>query len=246
MSELSDKAITEIQNAVRVELLYDKNGNEYSTKPIYRIKEPNKPEPPAVEMATLTGLVDFCGLYSGRSDPSDPAVVYILSPVIVELHSQPFGPNNQRTLFARVEFGNIIGEAFTFGKYYEQEEFIVGLATLFYPTPERAEVLKLIGTIKDNQVREYSDDGVSQSVSARAGVALVTEVPVPNPVFLRPYRTFREVEQPRSPFILRVKQGKGERPVVALFEADGGVWRLDAMNSIRGYLDGKIALTVIA
>lgn len=64
---------------------------------------------------------------------------------------------------------------------------------------------------------------------------------MPNPVYLAPYRTFREVTQPLSPFVLRMKQGReGGLPTVALFEADGGKWKLDAIAFIRDFLREKI------
>jgi len=52
-----------------------------------------------------------------------------------------------------------------------------------------------------------------------------------------PFRTFREVLQPASPFVLRVQAGaQGGLPTVGLFEADGGAWRLSAVEGIRGWL----------
>jgi hypothetical protein len=40
------------------------------------------------------------------------------------------------------------------------------------------------------------------------------------------------VEQPESKFVLRIKDG----PQIALFEADGGEWRLAAMLRIKKFL----------
>ena len=51
----------------------------------------------------------------------------------------------------------------------------------------------------------------------------MADVKVPNPVTLRPFRTFIEVEQPESKFIFRMREGGR----CAIFEADGahGSWR---------------------
>ena len=65
------------------------------------------------------------------------------------------------------------------------------------------------------------------------------EAAVPNPVTLAPFRTFRDVAQPASLFVLRV-QGGGETPNVALFEADGGAWRLAAIENIKKWLEENI------
>lgn len=46
-----------------------------------------------------------------------------------------------------------------------------------------------------------------------------------------PFRTFLEVEQPESEFLLRVDAEKG----IGLFEADGGIWKLEAKRNIAEY-----------
>ena len=51
-------------------------------------------------------------------------------------------------------------------------------------------------------------------------------------MYLAPMRTFCEITQPVSPFVLRVQEG----PAVALFEADAGEWRNAAVRGIKDYL----------
>ena len=66
---------------------------------------------------------------------------------------------------------------------------------------------------------------------------------VPNPCRLRPIRTFTEVEQPASLFVFRLEQGSNETVTGALFEADGGAWKLEAMSNIKRYLDEELKET---
>lgn len=82
------------------------------------------------------------------------------------------------------------------------------------------------------------DDGMTQIVEARQGIALVGDVAVPNPVMLTPFRTFRDVLQPSSLFVIRLQTGKaaGGLPEAAIFEADGGAWRLTAISRVRDWL----------
>ena len=87
----------------------------------------------------------------------------------------------------------------------------------------------------DNSV-QVDDDGVTQTVSSASGVVLVKEEKIPNPVTLAPFRTFSEIEQPESSFVLRVN----DRGRVGLFEADGGSWRNTAMLRIKEYLDNHL------
>jgi hypothetical protein len=56
-------------------------------------------------------------------------------------------------------------------------------------------------------------------------------------VSLKPFRTFLEVEQPESNFLLRV----GERIKIGLLEADGKKWVLDAKENIAGYFARELA-----
>ena len=51
-------------------------------------------------------------------------------------------------------------------------------------------------------------------------------------VKLKPYRTFSEVDQPESEFLLRLSEGAR----VALYEADGGAWTLQARRNVADYL----------
>ena len=46
-----------------------------------------------------------------------------------------------------------------------------------------------------------------QKVAARTGFATTGLAAVPNPVTLKPFRTFVEVPQPASEFVLRLKEG---------------------------------------
>ena len=94
-------------------------------------------------------------------------------------------------------------------------------------------ILAFIASIKEVSDRTSADDGISQAVTAKTGVALVAEVKVPNPVTLRPYRTFLEVDQPAISCVFRLRQG----PMLSLHEADGGLWRLEAIQSIKTYLE---------
>jgi hypothetical protein len=56
-------------------------------------------------------------------------------------------------------------------------------------------------------------------------------------VKLAPYRTFREIAQPASLFVLRLQTSRhGDKPECALFEADGGQWKLEAIQALATYL----------
>lgn len=118
-----------------------------------------------------------------------------------------------------------------------QERAIVELQSLYAITEDRDYLLSLLSRIDVNQGVSSVDNGISQEVSVKTGAVLKEQQTVQPIVHLQPYRTFLEVEQPASDFLLRLdKEG---RP--ALFEADGGAWKLEAKRNIAAYLGEKLA-----
>lgn len=81
-----------------------------------------------------------------------------------------------------------------------------------------------------------TDNGVTQTVEARKGVALMGNVQIKPRVTLRPFRTFLEIEQPESEFILRLDDD-GE---INLIGADGGAWKLEAVRNIAAYFETQL------
>jgi hypothetical protein len=122
------------------------------------------------------------------------------------------------------------------------EAMIIGLQSQFEPSDDTAEILAVLGNLREEKVASWSDDGVSQSVTTRKGIAMGERTPVPRIVTLTPYRTFAEIEQPASQFILRLQQSQrdGEPPRAGLFEADGGRWKLKAIERIQSYLHQQL------
>ena len=84
-----------------------------------------------------------------------------------------------------------------------------------------------------------ADDGMTQQVTARSGISLVQQVPVPNPVELVPFRTFTEIEQPASPFVFRMRRD-GDAIMAALFAADADMWKREAILNIRDYFGSEL------
>lgn len=125
----------------------------------------------------------------------------------------------------------------TIGRSMSQEQAIVELQSLYGATPDRDYLLDLLSRIDVNEGVSSVDNGVTQEVNVRTGAVLKQATPVRPIVQLQPYRTFLEVEQPVSDFLLRVSK-EGEP---TLFEADGGAWKLEAKRSIAAYLAEKLA-----
>lgn len=111
------------------------------------------------------------------------------------------------------------------------------LQAQFVQTDALVSMLAVVGNMTGENTTTNSDDGITQQVAVKAGIHLQGRKDIQNPINLKPFRTFREVEQPESPFVLRVRQSReGQVPSCALFEADGGAWKLVAMNRVRDHL----------
>ena len=96
------------------------------------------------------------------------------------------------------------------------------------------------------------DDGVSQQTTIKSGVASRADVIAPSPACLTPYRTFLEVPQPDGLFVFRIGEQKGE-PCFKIVEAEGGLWRNQAMQYIKSYIEQRLeeidmadSITIIA
>lgn len=207
--------------------IHKEEGQTYSDKKLNLIEEPIA-EPFYVN--SLSGLTDYL---KSEFDGNEKVIVHINSPNHVSVASA-LNSNKYRDGFIKAKA--LIPE-FDFDRWYDTEDFNIKLQSCFVKNSDRDVMLKVVGNIQESNVKNTSDDGVSQAVVAKVGVASVGNVEVPNPVLLSPYRTFVEVDQPESDFIFRMKDG----PRCALFEADGGHWKLEAISNIKRYLADELS-----
>ena len=204
----------------------------YSDKPLNRLETP-MPLASELTFHTLTGLVDY--IKSGTDAMLPKMLLEVQSPTKVKLYSQL---NDKRKREYLVEACAMI-PSFRFDEFREHEAFCIGVQSKFINTGDREVVLQFAGTVENGTVAQYSDDGVTQKATIKTGIASKASAIVPNPVVLKPYRTFLEVEQPESSFIFRMKESNSEI-TCALFEADGGAWQMEAMQNIKEYLQNEL------
>ena len=119
----------------------------------------------------------------------------------------------------------------------DQQAAIIELRSRFIPTDDTAYLLDLISRINDEKGIQSNDNGVSQTVTVKQGVSLMATETIRPRISLKPFRTFREVPQPESEFILRLD----ENGHVGLFEADGGIWKMEAKDNIMAYFTSALA-----
>ncbi|MBO0555747.1 hypothetical protein EXQ41_06745 [Clostridium botulinum] len=200
----------------------------FSTKGLSRVTGPLAH---TLTVSTLTGLVDYI---KGNIDKlQGELLIQVKSHDEVRLYS-PLNEDREREMYIRAEA--TLPNNIYYGSFLDTEKFNIMLQSSFVDVGDKEVLLKYTGLIKDEAVKSMGDDGVSQAVTIKTGVASVGQAVVPNPVELAPYRTFPEVQQPSSKFIFRMRSG----PQAALYEADGGAWRNQAMQRIKAYLEEEL------
>ncbi|KOR24168.1 hypothetical protein [Clostridium sp. L74] len=200
----------------------------FSTKGLDRVTGPLAD---TLTVSTLTGLVDY--IKANIDILPEQLLVQVKSYDEVRLYS-PLNPDREREEYIRAKA--ILPNNIYYDRFIGSEEFNIMLQSSFVDVGDKEVLLKYTGLIKDEAVKSTGDDGVSQAVTIKTGVASVGQAAVPNPVTLAPYRTFPEIEQPLSKFIFRMQQG----PSAAIYEADGGAWRNEAMRRIKAYLEEEL------
>ncbi|CAG9705508.1 hypothetical protein [Clostridium neonatale] len=196
----------------------------FSRVSLSRVTEPVASK---LTVSTLTGLVDY--IKTNVDHLEGKLLIQVKSPEEVALYS-PLNADREREKYVSAEA--ILPNNVVYDRFLDTERFNIMLQSAFVDDEDKAKLLKYTALITDDTVKNFGDDGISQKVTVKTGVASVSDAVVPNPVTLAPYRTFPEVEQPESKFIFRMKEG----PTAALFEADGGAWRNTAILGIKEYL----------
>lgn len=194
-------------------------------------------------VSTLQAVVDY--LTANRDGLNVTELTVLVKGQEVHVYG-PLDPSLQmgRHYYLAAMHEQLAG-ALEIGAFLDAEQFIIGLQSCVEPTPERDELLKLVGSIRENYVKDTVDaGGYSQEVRTSGGVVFVGDVPLKNPVYLAPRRSFTEIDQPVSPFIVRAQASPSRdekaRPRLALIEADGGQWRTTAIERIAAWLKAKL------
>ena len=121
------------------------------------------------------------------------------------------------------------------------EEAIIALRTRFQPTNDTEYALKLLSDITTGSKVTFNDNGVATSVVTKRGIDLQSNTTIRPIISLRPYRTFQEVEQPASEFLIRINERN-----ITFIEADGGMWKLAARNTVKAYLEQALEAEIQA
>lgn len=205
---------------------FEIEGSVYSTHELHSV-EFMKRRPKPIE---VTGLDSVCKLVRNESDHIGRKLfIQVKNFKEVAVFTTLDGDEERFRLYTCVaDTPNV-----TTGSFMPYEKAVIELRSLYIPNPDHDYLLKLISSVSSESKVTSTDNGVTQSVEAKTGIALNSMVQVKPRVSLRPFRTFVEVEQPESDFLLRIS----ERGEIGVYPADGGVWKLEATRNIAGYFE---------
>jgi hypothetical protein len=216
--------------------LVDVPNAKYADRELFRIDADPK-LPTALEFFTLAGLVDYLDAEYGEAEPEDRPLVHVVSPVRVNVVSRLLGEHKHlRRHVAAAVCHSATLEGFQFNQFVPLDTMAIALQTCFEAEVGDVEELRrFCASVRTTASIQLADDGVSQAVEAKSGIAAVQTTGVKNPWQLAPWRTFAEVAQPLSPFVLRFKEGEG-KPIAGLFKTGDANWQVEAVKAIADKL----------
>jgi len=198
--------------------------------------------------STLQGLVDLLDEEFEDAKAGADLLVHIESPTEVSLVARKSDEYGRRNVIATATYPKGC-TPFPFGAFLNPENFIIACQQGFQRVKVENDdgtfakdldyVLGIASKITSDSTVDHDDDGVTQRIAVKQGVTLKTDVALKSRVTLAPWRTFAEIDQVLSTFILRSRV-YNEGPQLALFEGDGGRWRIDAVAAIKAWLAEQI------
>jgi len=200
--------------------------------------------PPVAAAFTVGTLDGFVNLLESGVDSFgvDTTLIHIEGFGCVRLVQRGAGKFGKRIVHAQAELTEGVTTFPYFNQWGSQEDFVIGLQSHFQPTKDLDYLLDLASHITAKESVKQVDSGIGPEVTVQRGSAFKESIEAKARLTLKPFRTFRELDQPASDFIFRVKDGCR----LALFEADGGVWKIAAIGLISSWLKNRINTSTIA
>lgn len=216
---------------------YEIGGQTYSDHDLHRVV-PHIERPSKINFASLDGIVKAIRTEIERV--TCPIFVSVSAHDKVEVFTTYRSDNMERdSLYTAIpELPRRPGE------WNSYDDAMIILRSRYIQNEGTEYILGLLSHISDDNNVQSNDNGLSQQVTVKQGVSLSAKAAVKPRVVLKPFRTFLEVDQPESEFLLRLRPGdkdKGIEAQIGLFEADGGAWKLDAKHYIAAYFEKSLA-----
>lgn len=222
LAEFVDKIVS-----MKETKLFEIEGQQFSDRELHYVR-PHVNLPEAVR---VNGLDSICKLIRTEQAQNGTVFVNVEKYDSVEVITS-YQPDLSRNMLyhARADVPGFNGG------WRDRETALVQLRSLFIPGEGTEYLLDILSRISEESKITSSDNGITQVVEAREGISLNAFVAVRPRVTLQPFRTFLEVPQPESEFLIRVDKDRG----IGFFEADGGVWKLEAKRNVAKYFNENL------
>jgi hypothetical protein len=206
---------------------FEVEGATFSSKALHEIKPAPDPQSQKVYVYTLNGFAD---LVREKFDAInlDDYVVHVTDYNRVKLIAR--GTDQWGRRLELIEASPVKFDEFKFGQWLDQESFVIAVAAKFAQTDDKDYVLKIASSLTHDATTIAEDNGFSQKATVKVGMKVAENIVVKPQVLLAPYRTFPEIGQPISAFVFRARGG--DSPSLMLVEADGGKWKIDAVEEV--------------
>lgn len=223
------KAMIEKITELATPKTYEIESKTYSSKPLNLVEAP-KYSPKEIE---VSGLDSVCKLVRNEAEKIGMKLFIQIKSYREVCVFSTYGDEYRRFYLYRciADTPNV-----TVGRFMAYENAVIELRSLYIPNGGVEYLLGLLSSISSESKVTSADNGVTQKVEAKSGIALSSMVEVRPRVELQPFRTFIEVEQPESEFLLRINEN-GE---IGVFPADGGVWKLEATRNVASYFEAEL------
>lgn len=209
----------------------------------YIINGYNRIDPPQIkslQVGTLQSIIDYLKFNTDKLNLSE-IMIHVKSPVEVDVISVPQKPLQNRITYMQAVYQNKVN----IGNEMEPQGFIIHLQTNFVQDEQCLELIRVCSKVTNVRETEVEDSGVSQTVNMKAGVVIKGEGKIKNSVYLKPKRSFPEIQQVQCNLAFRISGGEDDLEMV-LHEADGGAWKIEAINAIKNYLESELKKEKIA
>lgn len=221
---LANPVVTEVNG---VSYLFDKEGGYTQIKPALDMVD-------TIRLSSLDAMVKFV---TREAVALTDSILFLTVPdhLTVDCFTSPCkDARNNRTYLYRAKATDVPGWDGSMKLGFEEAQ--IALRTRFQHTNDTEYAQKLLSDITTGCKVTYNDNGVATTIVTQQGVALQGKTAIRPILNLRPYRTFQEVEQPASDFLIRVNDR-----YISFIEADGGMWKLTARETVKAFLEAQLA-----
>lgn len=232
--EFFKEQLVDLEKA-RVPVYTDKFGRSFNIDSVP--PHINHPQPSLVKMSTLSSLVQYIKADYDELIANFGGQVFVANVGEVYLYSKTLAVHNDLERMMLVKCSTLERPALFELSSYTLTMALPALMTMYAQNDDRDALIEALSNVTDSSSINVSDNGFGAEITYKSGTT-AQSVAVSNPVELRPYVTFPEIEPLPIPYVVRMgSNGKADGDIrVSTIAAGGDRWRVDYTEAIGAYL----------